>query len=545
MPDATPTPTDASPDASPTRVDALVVGAGISGIHQLWELRGKGLRTVLLEAGSGVGGVWFWNRYPGARFDSESYTYGYFFSPEILEEWTWSEEYAGQPETERYLNFVADRLDLRKDMRFDARVVSAHWQEDERVWEVTTATGEVYLTTYLVTALGILSKPAFPRVPGLEDFQGEWHHTGTWPVADVDVRGKRVAVIGTGSSGVQVIPFLAKDAASLTVFQRTANWATPINNFAIDDARAADLRERIQEIYTRTQETPGGAIHAPMTESSLALSDEERRAVWDRLYDAPGMAFVLGNFRDVALSREANGHLTAYLTERIRERVKDPRTAALLTPDDHGFGQKRPPLENGYYEVFNEPHVRLVSTVEDPLVRYTPTGLETAIESHDFDVIVIATGFVAVTGSYESIDIRGTGGRTLQEHWVDGPHTFLGMQAAGFPNLFLVGGPQSSAGIIPRVTETQATWVANCVAHLRDRGLSRIETTEAAEQEWHEHVLSGIEGTLQEDASGWAFGTNVGDGRQRAYLLYAGGQPQYRERIAESAEAGYKGFELS
>ncbi|GAA4743652.1 NAD(P)/FAD-dependent oxidoreductase [Nocardioides endophyticus] len=526
-----------------SRLDAIVVGGGISGLHQLWELRERGFDVRLLEAGSGLGGVWFWNRYPGARFDSESYTYGYFFSQEIVDEWSWTEEYASQPETEAYLNFVADRLDLRRHVQLNARVVSAHWHEEETAWVVTLESGEVLRTRFLVTALGILSKPAFPKVPGLEDFQGEWHHTGLWPDRDVDVAGKRVAVIGTGSSGVQIIPLLAKEAESLTVFQRSPNWCTPINNFPIDDVRMADIRERIEEIYQTTQRTPGGGIHGPKPESSLEMTDEQRRAVWDELYEAPGMAFVMGNFRDISVNREANANVTAYLAEKIRGRVNDPAIADLLIPTDHGFGQKRPPLENGYFETYNEPNVSLVSTIDEPLVRYTATGVETSARHYEFDLVVIATGFEAVTGSYNTIDIRGVDGETLVDHWIDGPRSYLGLQVSGFPNLFMVGGPQSSSGIIPRLTETQSTWVAACLAHLRDLGLTRIATTETAEDEWNEHVNSGIVGTLQEDAESWAFGSNV-EGRRRAYLLYAGGQPQYRERIAEAAEAGYKGFDL-
>ena len=536
--------TRTDPTNAPALLDALVVGAGISGLHQLFALREKGLDVRLIEAGAGIGGTWFWNRYPGARFDSESYTYGYFFSKEIIDEWDWSEEYAGQPEIEKYLNFVADRLDLRRDMQFNSRVVSARWNEDVREWLVDTESGESFRTRFLITALGILSKPAFPKIPGLEDYRGEWHHTGLWPHEEVDFSGKRVAVIGTGSSGVQIIPFVAKAAASLTVFQRSANWCTPINNHAISAERSAEIRATINEIYEATQSTPAGAMHKPMTESSLAMTDEQRRAIWDELYDAPGMAFVLANFRDVSVDRTANANLTAYLAEKISARVHDPLTAAKLIPTDHGFGQKRPPLENNYYETFNSPHVKLVSTIEEPLVRYTATGVETSTDIYEFDMIIIATGFEAVTGSYNAIDIRGVEGRPLTEHWVAGPRTHLGIQAEGFPNLFFVGGPQSASGIIPRVTETQANWVADCVAHLRDHGLTRIEATVAAEEEWNDHVDSHLRGTLQEDAESWAFGSNV-EGRRRAYLLYAGGQPLYREKIAEAAEAGYKGFELS
>lgn len=543
MPETTqPTTTDTASD----QFDAIVVGAGISGLHQLWELKRKGLSVRVLEAGSGIGGVWFWNRYPGARFDSESYSYGYFFSQEIIDEWNWSEEYASQTETEQYLNFVADRLGLRDDISFNTKVASTRWSEDERLWIVTTVDGATLRASYLITALGILSKPAFPKVPGagLEAFTGEWHHTGLWPADKVEFAGKRIAVIGTGSSGVQIVPFAAAEAASLTVFQRSPNWCTPINNFTITPERMVDIRGRMDSIHELTMSTPGGGIHQPRQDSSLAMTDEQRRAVWDELYEAPGMAFVMGNFRDIAVDRSANANVTAYLAEKIRARVNDPAVAAQLIPTDHGFGQKRPPLENGYFETFNQPHVTLVSTVDEPIVSYTPTGLETNAGQYEFDLIIIATGFEAVVGSYRDIDIRGVANESLNEHWEHGPRSYLGLQVAGFPNLFMVGGPQSSSGIIPRLTESQAIWVAECIAHLRDHDLNRIETSPGAEDEWAEHVNAGIVGTLQEDAESWAFGSNV-DGRPRAYLLYAGGQPQYREKIAEAAEAGYKGFELS
>jgi cation diffusion facilitator CzcD-associated flavoprotein CzcO len=527
-----------------TTLDALVVGAGISGIYQLYALREKGLDVQLVDAGSGVGGVWFWNRYPGARFDSESYTYGYFFSRELIDEWDWSEEYAGQRETERYLNHVVDRFGMRELIHLEQRVASAVWDADASRWVVTTERGDVWRPRFLVTALGILSAPSFPSAPGREEFRGEWAHTGLWPDEGIDFTGKKVAVIGTGSSGVQIVPFVARDAEQLVVFQRSPNWCTPINNFEITPERMADIRGRIDEIWDATQLSPGGAIYRPMTESSLEMDPAVRTAHFERMYDAPGMLMVMGNFRDIALDKRANDNVTAYIADRIRARVDDPEVAERLIPKDHGFGQKRPPLENRYYEVFNEPHVTLVSTGEEPIVRFTETGIETVKGDYDFDVIVFATGFEAVVGSYNRIDIRGKDGLALRDHWEAGPRTYLGLTAAGFPNLFLVGGPQSATGVIPRATDFQANWVATTIAEMTERGQTTVEPTEQAEDEWIDHVNGGIVGTMQETAESWAFGSNV-PGRKRAYLLYAGGLPQYRERVKDATAHDYRGLSFS
>jgi cation diffusion facilitator CzcD-associated flavoprotein CzcO len=528
----------------PTTLDALVIGAGISGIYQLYRLRESGLDVQALEAGSGPGGVWFWNRYPGARFDAESYTYGYFFSKELVEEWTWTEEYAAQPEIERYLNFVVDKFELRDQIHFGQRVASAVWDAADERWTVTTDSGEIWRPRHLVTALGILSAPTFPKIPGLEEFRGEWAHTGLWPAEGIDFAGKRVAVIGTGSSGVQIIPIIAKEASSLTVFQRRPNWCTPINNFDITPERMADIRNRIDEIFEATQLSPSGSPHRPMTESSLDLEPEERRRRFEKLYDSPGLVMALGNFRDVAINQEANDNCTAYIAERIRARVNDPAVADRLIPTDHGFGQKRPPLENGYYEVYNEPHVSLVATLEEPMVRFTETGIETSDGHYEVDVIVFATGFDAVVGSYNKIDIVGENGLTLAEHWEAGPRTWLGMQTAGFPNLFMIGGAQSVTGTIPRITDFQADWVADTIAYADEHGHTRVSTSEEAEDEWIDHVNGTVSGTLLAAGQSWAFGSNI-PGRKRAYLLYAGGLPQYRERVRTATADDFRGVDFA
>lgn len=524
--------------------DAVIVGAGISGIYQLYRLRQLGMRVRLVEAGAGVGGTWFWNRYPGCRFDLESYSYGYFFSKELLEEWTWSEEYASQPETERYLNFVVDKFGLREDIQLNTRVRSMIFDEAANTWTTTAEDGTELRSTYVITAVGILSAPIYPKFPGREDFRGETYHTALWPHSEVDFAGKRVAVIGTGSSGVQIVQTIAPVVKSLTVFQRTANWCTPLNNRKISPEKAEELRKTAAELHEKLLGSPGGTQYQARPERAVDVTPEERLAVFEALYEAPGMSMVHANFSDVARDKEANDLLNQFLADKIRQRVKDPETAERLIPKDHGFGQKRPPLEVDYYETFNQDNVTLVATGEEPVERITETGIQTTRGFYEVDMIVFATGFEAVTGSYNRIDIRGAGGVALREHWAGGPRTYLGIQTAGFPNLFMVGGPQSTTGNIPRYTEVQADWVTDCLAHMRSAGFTRAETTIEAEDHWSDLAYSTIKGTLQESASSWAWGTNV-PGKKRTFLLYGGGLPRYRSELDGAREAGYQGIKFS
>jgi cation diffusion facilitator CzcD-associated flavoprotein CzcO len=537
---STTTATDAAVD-----YDAVVIGAGITGIYQLYRLREQGFRVRLLEAGSGVGGTWFWNRYPGCRFDSESYTYGYFFSQELREEWSWSEEYASQPETERYLNHVVDRFGLREHIELNARVSAAVWNEGDGCWQVTTEAGTSIRTTFLITAVGILSAPIFPNVPGLEHYTGEWHHTALWPNDEVSFAGKRVAVVGTGSSGVQIVPIVAREAESLTVFQRTPNWCTPINNAPITPERMAEIRAMSDELHARCLASPSGSMHSPKPTLAMELSDEERTAAFEELYNAPGLTMSLAGFRDVSTTKEANDLLTAYLADKIRGIVHDPETARRLIPTDHGFGQKRPPLENGYYATFNRENVSLVSLLEQPMTRFTEKGIETSEGEYEFDLIVIATGFEAVVGSFNRIDIRGVDGLRLRDHWEGGPRTYLGLASSGFPNMFIVGGPQSTAGNIPRYTESQVDWVTECLVAMRDAGQTRVEATHEAEEGWIELIYSTIQGTLQETAKSWAWGSNVPGAKRGTFLLYAGGLPRYRTELSQAKEAGYRALDFA
>ncbi|MBK1787096.1 flavin-containing monooxygenase [Prauserella cavernicola] len=520
--------------------DVVVVGAGISGIYQLYRLTELGLRVRLLEAGSGVGGTWYWNRYPGCRFDLESYSYGYFFSQELLDEWTWSEEYASQPETERYLNLVVDKFGLRENIQLNARVTAMVFDDATSTWATTTEDGTRLRSTYVITAVGILSAPIYPPFPGREDFRGETHHTALWPHSEVDFRGKRVAVVGTGSSGVQIVQTVAPVVKSMVVLQRTPNWCTPLNNGKISSEKAAELRRGAGELHERLLSSPGGTQYQARGERAVDVSPEQRLAVFEELYEAPGMSMVHANFSDVTRDKEANDLLNQFLADKIRERVKDPETAERLIPKDHGFGQKRPPLEIDYYEAFNQDNVRLVATGEDPVERITETGIRTSEGFHEVDMIVFATGFEAVTGSFHRIDIRGHDGVQLREHWAGGPRTHLGIQTAGFPNLFMVGGPQSTTGNIPRYTEVQADWVTACIRHMREQGFARAEVTPEAEDGWSDLAYSTIKGTLQESASSWAWGTNV-PGKRRTFLLYGGGLPRYRSELDGVRDSGYQG----
>jgi cation diffusion facilitator CzcD-associated flavoprotein CzcO len=527
----------------PSQFDAIVVGAGINGLYMLHRLRELGLSVRLLEAGDGVGATWYWNRYPGARLDSESYTYGYFFSEELQKEWSWSESFAGQPELERYFNFAVDRLSLRPDIEFNARVRSARYDEDANRWEVQTASGGQLRATFLVTAVGMLSAPQFPRIPGLDEFAGVCHHTGLWPAEPVDFHGKRVAVIGTGASGVQVVAAIGPQVEELTVFQRTPNWCTPINNSPISADRAREIWEQRKEIWQACQESPGGFIHKPRQESALDVSPEEQRRYLEELWNAPGLSIYQANFKDLLTSWDANHVVTDFLAAKVRERVKDPDMADKLIPKDHGFAMKRPPLETRYFEVFNQDNVKLINLDEEPIDRVTPSGIQTPNGFYDVDIIVLATGFDAVTGSIKKIDIRGRDGMTIKDHWADGPHSALGMMTAGFPNMFIVGGPHGAGGNNPRSAEHQVDWISECIRYLGEHGYQRIEASAQAEDEWTEHANETVAHTLQAQAQSWYFGSNT-PGKRRVFLLYAGGQIRYRAKMAEVASSGYRGFVL-
>ena len=521
--------------------DAIIIGAGVAGLYQLYRLRQLGLSVRVFEDGSGVGGTWYWNRYPGARFDSESYTYGYSFSEELLQEWDWKEYYSGQPENERYLNYVADKFDLRRDIQFNARVTSAVYDEGESRWQVQTEDGHRARAQFLITAVGLLSAHYVPDFAGIESFKGDWCHTGRWPKEGMDLAGKRVGVIGTGATAVQLIPEIAKEVAHLTVFQRTANYCAPLRNGPIDPDTQRKIKASYPEIFKKCSETEGAFIHEFDPRSALEVSPEERLAQYERLWAEPGFKKWLANFHDVLIPGEANEDYAEFVRNKIRERVKDPVVAEKLVPKDHPFGSKRLPCESGYYEVYNRDNVLLVDVREAPIERITPKSVKTTDADYELDVIIFATGYDAMTGSLTRIDIHGEGGQTLKDKFAEGPRTYMGIQSAGFPNLFIMAG--DTVGNFTRVHEPLAEWVSDCIIYVREHQFTRISATPEAEAAWTKHVAEDGAGTLQAQADSWFVGANI-PGKARVLLLIPDTAPALRTKREEVAANGYEGFLL-
>jgi cation diffusion facilitator CzcD-associated flavoprotein CzcO len=525
-------------------VDVLVVGAGITGIYQLYRALDAGFTALLVEAGDGVGGTWYWNRYPGARFDSESYTYGYLFSKELFDEWEWQEHFAPQEETERYLNHVVDRFDLRRHIRLGARVTSATYDEGSGTWHVVTADGPGITARFVVAATGVLSMPYIPDVPGCDSFAGEAHHTGLWPSEPVDFARKRVAVVGTSSSGVQVVPVIADEVESLTVYQRTPNWCTPLNNRPITPEEQAELRVGFEQLREILNTSVHGFHHPAHDRAATDDPSEERHAFYEKMWNSPGFTKLTSNYTDLLSNPDANAEWCAFIGDKIREIVHDPETAERLIPTDHRFGEKRPPFITGYYEAFNRPNVALVDLKKTPMVRITPDGIETTEGVREFDVIVWATGFDFGTGALARMDIRGRNGLALAEHWADGPRTFLGVQTYGFPNLFFPGGPHAAAGNNPRYNGDQVDFVTDLLVYARERGCDVVETTERAEDRWTRMIDRGAASPLSFGEKSYYFGTNI-PGKPKRYLLNSGGRPKFFSIAADTVANDYDSFSMS
>jgi cyclohexanone monooxygenase len=524
-------------------LDAVVVGAGFAGLFALHRLRSLGLTVRLLEAGDGVGGTWYWNRYPGARCDIESLEYSFQFSGELQQEWEWTERYASQPEILRYLEHVADRFDLRRDVQLGARVGAAHFQEAQECWEVRTAGGDPIRARWLVMATGCLSRPNKPQLAGLEEFAGEIYHTGEWPHEPVDFAGQRVGVIGTGSSAIQSIPLIAREAAHLFVFQRTPTYCVPAHNAPLDPQVQRQVKADYAGFRARSNAQFGGANFDPNEARALDVDAASRRQVYDQRWARGGLPFM-ASFSDLMVSAEANATAAHYIRGKIREIVKDPTVAELLAPH-HTFACKRLCVDTGYYDTFNRPNVTLVDVGSQPIQKITRTGLLTTASACELDCLVFATGFDAMTGALMAIDIRGRDGLALREAWRAGPRTYLGLATAGFPNLFTISGPGSPSVLSNMVAtiEQHVNWVADCIGHLQRQGASVIETTQEAQDAWVEHVNAVAGVTLYPTCSSWYLGANV-PGKPRVFMPYSGGFPEYTARCNDIAADGYRGFVL-
>ena len=530
-----------------TELDALVIGAGFAGLYQLHRLRDRlKLNVKALEAGGGVGGTWYWNRYPGARCDSESHVYWYTFSEELMKEWEWSERYPGQAEIMRYLNFAADRLDLKKDIQFDTRVNAAQYDAKANRWHVRTENGETYTAKFLVTAVGCLSTANVPKFPGLETFKGDWYHTGQWPHEGVDFTGKRVGMIGTGSTGIQAAPVIAAQAKHLTVFQRTANYSVPARNAPLPSEFKQYVKQNAKGIRAATRETLNGMAFKIEDRKAVETPAEERETLYEAAWERGGLQFR-ATFQDMMVSKEANDTAADFVKRKIRSIVKDPKTAALLSDIDHPYAAKRPPIDTDYFETYNRDNVTLVDVKSKPIQSISEAGIVTEDGEYPVDIIVFATGFDAMTGPMLRLNIAGRDGVALKEVWDAGPRNYLGLQIAGFPNLFTITGPGSPSVLcnMPVAIEQHVDWITGCIEHMRANGLETIEARPDAVEKWVAEVNDLANKTLLPMAKhSWYLGANI-PGKPRVFMPYAGGMVRYRETCDDVAANGYEGFALA
>ncbi|MGV0652394.1 NAD(P)/FAD-dependent oxidoreductase [Mycolicibacterium thermoresistibile] len=530
--------------AAASDVDVVVVGAGFGGLYALHRFRSDGLSVRVFEAAPEVGGTWYFNRYPGARCDVESLDYCYSFSDELQQEWTWTEKYATQGEILRYINWVADKLDLRRDITFNTRVVATVLDEDTLRWTVETDTGESVTARFVVLATGPLSSPITPDIPGLDTFAGDVYHTANWPHEDVDFTGKRVAVIGTGSSGIQSIPIIAEQAEHLYVFQRTPNYSVPSGNRPLSAEEIAEAKANYAERRRMSWRSGGGSPHVPHPKLTMEVSPEERREAFEKRWQLGGVLFSK-TFSDQMIDPVANEEARKFYEEKVRAVIDDPEIADLLIPDDHPIGTKRICTDTNYFQTFNRPDVTLVSVRRTPIQSIDAEGVVTSERHYRLDAIVFATGFDAMTGTVAKIDIVGRGGRRLVEDWAHGPRTYLGLGVDGFPNLFLISGPGAPAVLANMVLHAEANvnWIADAIGHLDEHGYSAIEATPDAVDNWVAECNKRAEATLFPKANSWYMGANV-PGKPRVFMLFIGGFATYLDICAEVADAGYKGFRL-
>ncbi len=526
-----------------TEFDAVVVGAGFAGLYMLHRLRDHlGLSVRVFEAAPGVGGTWHWNRYPGARCDSEGYVYCYSFSKELLADWRWSGKYPMQPEIRTYLEHVADRFGLRPDIQLGTRVTAAHYQDSDGRWTILTDRGDRVSARYLITGVGLLaSAPYTPDIPGLADFAGECHHTGQWPDHAIEFAGKRVGVIGTGSTAVQAIPVIAGEAGHLSVFQRSPQYTIPARHHTVDEESLAEIRRNYDEIWEQARWSVSGFPYQHNGRSALSVSDEERRETFEALWAQGGFKFVFGSYKDLLTNLEANAHAAEFIREKIREAVDDPTTAEKLVPTDHPFGARRPIVDTHYFETYNRDNVTLVDLRDTPIDRVTANGVRTTGGEHELDVLVLATGFDAVTGPFSRIDIRGREGLRLTEAWADGPRAYLGLAIAGFPNLFTITGPGATFGNLPVSIEHHVEWISQCIEDNRRQDVTVTEVTYEAQESWMEHVRQQSDRNVGAATDSWFNGANI-PGKPRSPLFFFGSFGLYRRRCDDVAEQGYQGF---
>lgn len=527
--------------------DAVVVGAGFAGLYQLHRLRKLGFSVRVLEAGADLGGVWYWNCYPGARVDSHVPLYEYSME-DLWRDWSWTERFPSWDELRRYFHYVDQKLDLSRDVRFNTRVTGAKFDQARNQWVIVSEDGAVVRARFFILCTGFAAKAYVPQIEGLDQFAGKWLHTASWPQAGLDLTGKRVGVIGTGASGVQVVQEAGRQAAHLTVFQRTPMLALPMQQRKLDEAAQLHMKASYPDIYRKRRENFGGYEWTRDERSALEVSPEERRARYEELWAAGGFSFWAATFADVLGNEEANRTAYDFWREKTYARIKDPVRAEKLAPKEppHPFGVKRPSLEQTYYEVFNQPNVDLVDLHEAPIEMVTPCGVKTRTAEHELDLLVLATGFDAVTGGLTQIDIRGTLGVNLRDYWANGVRTHLGVASAGFPNLLILYGPQSPAGFCngPTCAELQGDWIVECLGYMRERNKTRIEATSRAEAAWNEHVEEITKMTLFPRANSWYMGANI-PGKPRQLLNYPGGLPLYLQKCDECASHDYEGFELT